>query len=134
MLFVWKSGTGLGLLPESGWIHPKGQSRRLSDESCREGMSKRMEVSALNPEGFQELWGCGFSGRGVCQRAARCSTFAGRAQTAVCDAALAFGEPKTEMRMRSGLESWANSELQVLRSFIYLFVWFFVCLKILFSK
>lgn len=57
MLFVWKSGAGLGLLPETGWVHPQGRSRRLSEENCREGMGRRMEGSALNPDGFQELWG-----------------------------------------------------------------------------
>lgn len=119
MLFVWKSGAGLGLLPETGWVHPKGRSHRLSEENYRQGMGERMEVSALGPEGFQELWGCGFSGSGVCQRALRCSAFAGRARTAVCDAALAFGEPKMEMRVKSGLKGWAKCKLKVVRLFVY---------------
>lgn len=75
ILSVWKSGTGPGLLPETGWVHPKSKSRRLSEESYRQGMGKRMEISALNPEGFQGLWGCGFGGSGVCQRTGRCAIF-----------------------------------------------------------
>lgn len=66
-----------GVIPRNTQkANPKANPTSSQRKAAELGIGKRMEVSALNPKGFQELWECRSSGSGVCQRTVRCATFA----------------------------------------------------------